>query len=51
MSYDHANLLRGQGLFRQAISGFATRWKAYGWTVVGAALLGALWLPSRSVEA
>lgn len=51
MSYDHANLLRGQGLFRQAISGFATRWKAYGWTVVGAALLGALWLPSKSVEA
>lgn len=51
MSLDHANLLRGQGLFRQAISGFATRWKAYGWTIVGAALLGAIWLPSRSVEA
>ena len=32
MSRDHDNLLRGQGLFRQAISGFATRWKFYLWT-------------------
>ncbi len=29
MSRDHDNLLRGQGLFRQAIAGFAVRWKGY----------------------
>ena len=36
MSRDHDNLLRGQGLFRQAIAGFAVRWRAYGLTIVGA---------------
>ncbi|RKF23429.1 DUF87 domain-containing protein [Altericroceibacterium spongiae] len=50
MSYDHDNLLRGQGLFRQAISGFATRWKAYAWTVGGAAILGGFGLPMQTVE-
>ncbi|MCP5394030.1 MAG: hypothetical protein H6919_08995, partial [Sphingomonadaceae bacterium] len=50
MSHDHDNLLRGQGLFRQAISGFATRWKAYAWTVGGAAILGGFGLPMQTVE-
>ena len=50
MSRDHDNLLRGQGLFRQAISGFATRWKAYAWTVAGAAAIGGIGLPMHKVE-
>jgi hypothetical protein len=50
MSRDHDNLLRGQGLFRQAIAGFATRWKAYAWTIGGAAALGGVGLPMRNVE-
>lgn len=50
MSRDHENLLRGQGLFRQAISGFATRWKLYLWTVAGAAALGGLVVPMNRVQ-
>ena len=49
MSRDHDNLLRGQGLFRQAISGFATRWKAYAWTIAGAAAVGGI-VPLKKVE-
>ena len=51
MSRDHDNLLRGQGLFRQAISGFATRWRVYLWTTAGAAALGAAAVPMNTVEA
>ncbi|MEO0870864.1 MAG: type IV secretion system DNA-binding domain-containing protein [Pseudomonadota bacterium] len=50
MTHHHANLLRGQGLFRQAVSGFTLRWKLYGWTMIGAALLGAAWLPSETAH-
>ena len=50
MSRDHDNLLRGQGLFRQAISGFATRWRFYLWTTVGAAALGGIGMPTKTVE-
>jgi Type IV secretion-system coupling protein DNA-binding domain len=50
MSRDHDNLLRGQGLFRQAISGFATRWKFYLWTTVGVAALGGIGAPMNTVE-
>ncbi|MCC6925722.1 MAG: type IV secretion system DNA-binding domain-containing protein [Novosphingobium sp.] len=49
MSRDHDNLLRGQGLFRQAISGFMARWKAYAWTTAGTAALG-MWWNLQSVE-
>ena len=49
MSRDHDNLLRGQGLFRQAISGFATRWKAYSLTVGSLAAIGGF-LPLKEVE-
>lgn len=49
MSRDHDNLLRGQGLFRQAISGFMARWKAYAWTTVGTAALG-MWWNLQSVQ-
>lgn len=49
MSRDHDNLLRGQGLFRQAISGFATRWKAYAWTIAGVAAVGGT-VPLKEVE-
>lgn len=49
MSHDHDNLLRGQGLFRQAISGFATRWKAYAWTIAGVAAVGGT-VPLKEVE-
>lgn len=50
MSRDHENLLRGQGLFRQAVSGFATRWKAYSLTACGIAAIGGIWLPLKQVE-
>lgn len=50
MSRDHDNLLRGQGLFRQAISGFATRWKFYLWTTIGVAALGGIGVPVNTVE-
>lgn len=49
MSRDHDNLLRGQGLFRQAISGFMARWKAYAWTTAGTAALG-MWWNLQSVQ-
>jgi hypothetical protein len=50
MSHDHDNLLRGQGLFRQAISGFAARWRFYLWTTVGVAALGGIGVPIKTVE-
>jgi hypothetical protein len=50
MSHDHDNLLRGQGLFRQAISGFATRWRFYLWTTAGVAALGGVGVPANTVE-
>ena len=50
MSHDHDNLLRGQGLFRQAISGFAARWRFYLWTTVGVAALGGIGVPINTVE-
>jgi Type IV secretion-system coupling protein DNA-binding domain len=50
MSRDHDNLLRGQGLFRQAIAGFAVRWKAYSLTIAGAAAIGGIGQPLREVE-
>lgn len=49
MNRDHDNLLRGQGLFRQAISGFMARWKAYAWTTAGTAALG-MWWNLQSVQ-
>ena len=50
MSRDHDNLLRGQGLFRQAIAGFAVRWKGYALTIAGAAAIGGIGLPLHKVE-
>ncbi len=50
MSRDHDNLLRGQGLFRQAISGFATRWKFYLWTTACVSSLGGIGVPVNTVE-
>lgn len=50
MSHDHDNLLRGQGLFRQAISGFATRWRFYLGMTVGVAGLGGIGVPINTVE-
>lgn len=50
MSHDHDNLLRGQGLFRQAISGFAARWRFYLWTTVGVAALGGIGVPINTAE-
>ena len=40
MSSDRDNLLRGQGLVRQGISGAANRWRAYAWIFAGAAAMG-----------
>ena len=36
MTQDRDNLLRGQGLIKQGIAGFAQRWKAYAWTCASA---------------
>jgi type IV secretory pathway TraG/TraD family ATPase VirD4 len=49
MSRDRDNLLRGQGLLKQTISGFAARWKAYGALTVGLTVLGGTWLPVRTL--
>lgn len=50
MTQQHANLLRGQGLFRQAVSGFTLRWKVYSWTIFGATLFGAIWLSLETAQ-
>ena len=39
------NLLRGQGLIKQGISGAASRWKAYAWIFAGAVAMGGIGLP------
>ena len=45
MSRDRDNLLRGQGLVRQGISGAANRWRAYAWIFAGTVAMGGIGLP------
>ena len=45
MTRDRDNLLRGQGLIKQGISGAASRWKAYAWIFAGAVAMGGIGLP------
>ena len=48
MSHDRDNLLRGQGLLKQGIAGFAARWRAYATLSMSAVVLGGLGLPVQS---
>jgi hypothetical protein len=48
MSGDRENLLRGQGLLKQTISGFATRWKAYAALTASMMAIGGIGLPVQT---